>query len=843
MKKVFLGVLLSFYSQVVLFAEDIYEPNDSLSLAKEIAKGTYSLGGYNEDWFKLNLTTGSLNLVMTPSSNIDLNMVLYNSNNQVVAANWTSSAETINYDVLASGIYYIKVEPTSAQGTNYSLSVDYDGIADDTYEPNNSLSQAITVEKGTYSLTALDDDWFKIDLSTGTLDLIMTPSNGIDINMALYDSDGSVVAANWVNSQETINYDVVTSGTYYIKIEPASVGVGAGYSLNIDYSSIVVWQTQLEFGPIRDVSVALFDIDKDGKDEIFVGTSKTLDSDLTEIRPAGLICLEDDGTVKWTKTFPAMSTADTQTGKVYNTTSVSSAPFFSDLDGDGKIDILVGVGADTFGEAGADVVGQPGDKGGLYALNSDGSIKWFHESLDTIGGTDNIGDGRPDGVYGSAVVYDLDKDGVKEVIYNGWDQYMWILNAVDGTKKLNVHLLDTIWSTPRVADINEDGNADILVTADITENSDALTTTGGIFHVLSADGKQNISGFDNLIGNPLYDTLLGKTEEQALWSSPVTADIDGDGHLEIAYGTGNFFHDARGTFIKVWNHDGTLKFKLDTIGRTFSTPIIADIDLDGDLEILATTLEGYLYCWDHTGAVVFATQTKSYKSTSVEPIFSSPIAVDTNGNGKLEIIYAQGAQVVMVDYLGTQISDNTKREMVFEQYKGSVAIKDIDNDGVLDLISGGSTEAKDQAVVYRWNVNNGVSATPVNNTGRYQLFQSNTEVQNFVKRFYQKVLNREADTGGLLYWTDELITAVRAGSDVAKGFIFSQEFTNRGISDDDFLTILYEAFFNRAPDEGGLAMWKAQMQGGETRSNVLDGFLYSQEFGNLCKSYGILPVK
>jgi len=714
--------------------------------------------------------------------------------------------------------------------------------ADDAYEPNDLLSTAKTITKGTYSLSGLDADWFKLELSTGTLSLVMTPSGGIDLNMVLYNSNSQVVAANWSSSTESINYDVVTSGTYYVKVEPTSI-YGTDYTLSVDYSSLIVWQKQLEFGPIRDVSVALFDIDKDGKDEIFVGTSKTLDANLNETRPAGLICLEDDGTIKWTRTFPAMTSADTQTGKVYNTTSVSSAPYFSDLDGDGVIDILVGVGADTFGEAGANVVGQPGDKGGVYALNDDGSIKWFHESLDTIGGTENIGDGRPDGVYGTPIVYDLDKDGTKEVIYTSWDQYMWILNAKDGTKKLNVHLLDTIWSTPNIADIDEDGNAEILVTADITQNSDAGTTTGGIFHVLSSDGTQNINGFNDFIGNSTYTTLKGKAEEQALWSSPVTADLDGDGHLEIIYGTGNYFHDERGTYIRVWNYDGTLKFKLDTIGRTFSTPLVADIDNDGDLEILATTLEGYLYCWDHLGNLVFATQTLSYKALSSEPIFSSPIAVDTNGNGKLEIIYAQGAQVVMVNYLGTQISDNNKREMIFEQFKGSVAIKDIDNDNVLDVISGGTTTAKDQAVVYRWNANNGVAATPANSSGRYQLNQSSTGVQNFVKRFYQTVLGRTADAGGLLYWTDELITAVGAGSDVAKGFIFSQEFINQAVNDDQYLTILYEAFFNRAPDDGGFSMWKTKMQNGESRSSVLDGFLYSLEFANLCRSYGILPVK
>ncbi len=715
--------------------------------------------------------------------------------------------------------------------------------ADDIYEPNDTLSTAQTIKGGSYSLNAEDEDWFRLELASGDITITMTPSSYVDLNMVLYNSSNQIVAANFSSLTETITYEVVTSGDYYLKIYPTGSNT-TNYTLDIEIDSLCIWRKELDFGPIRDVSVALFDIDKDGKDEIFVGTSKALDSELNEIRPAALICLEDDGTVKWTKSFEAVSFPDPQTGKTYNTTSVSTTPYFADIDNDGEIDILIGVGADIFGEAGADVVGQPGDKGGVYALNSDGSIKWFHQSLDTIGGSTNTGDSRPDGVFGTPVVFDIDKDGTKEVIYNSWDQYVWILNGEDGSVQSNVHLLDTIWSTPKVADINKDGNFEILVTADITENSDAGTQTGGIFHVLSSDLSQNVVGFDQFIGNSAYRTLKGKYEDQALWSSPITADIDGDGYVEILYGTGNYFHDDRGQYIRVWEHDGTNKFQLATVGRTFSTPLVADIDNDGDMEILATTLEGYLFCWDHTGTQVFATQTLSYKATTGNPIFSSPVAVDLDNDGYLEILYAQGAQVVIVNYYGQQISDKDKREMVFEQYKGSVAVKDIDNDGVLNIISGGTTTDKDQAVVYNWKQSyDSHLENDEYNIGRYQLIQSTSNIQSFVKRFYQKVLSRDAEAGGLIYWTDELVTGVRAGSDVARGFIFSQEFINRDVSDDEYLTILYQAFFNREPDNGGFTGWKTQLENGATKSEILDGFLYSQEFSNLCSNYGIIPVK
>ena len=607
------------------------------------------------------------------------------------------------------------------------------------------------------------------------------------------------------------------------------VGVTAlGYSATL---TSPVWQKTLNFGPISDVSVALYDIDNDGKDEIFVGTSKALDGSLNEVRPAGLICLEDDGTVKWTRTFPAIAGTDVQTGRTYNTTSVSTAPFFANLDDDPQMEILVGVGAGYSNVNVGNIVGQPGDKGGVYALDNDGSILWFHESMDVIGGSGNVGDNRPDGVYGSPIVYDIDNDGAREVIYNSWDQRTWILNAQTGAVKNKIFFYDTIWSTPAIADIDNNGKEEILVTADITANATVGTQTGGIFHVTTHNGVQNIAGFDAPVANPTYQELRGKYEEQALWSSPITADIDNDGYLEIVYGTGNYVA-GKGEYIRVWNHDGTLKFKLPTIGKTFATPLIADIDNDGSLDIVAATLEGYIYAWDKNGNEIF------YSHIDNNAIFDAPIAVDVDGDGKMEIAYASGAQITIVDIHGNQV--NAPLEMVEQFFKGSPAIKDIDNDGKLDLISGGTTPSKDQAVVYRWNFNT-TSSNP--RVGRYQYIGDKTNVRNFVSRFYQVVLGRNADPSGLNDWTEKLVTAAYGGADIARGFINSAEFNKDSKDDTTYVTVLYNAFFNRPPDTPGMNDWLNKLASGTSKETVLDGFLKSNEFANLARAYNIKPIK
>ncbi len=115
-------------------------------------------------------------------------------------------------------------------------------------------------------------------------------------------------------------------------------------------------------------------------------------------------------------------------------------------------------------------------------------------------------------------------------------------------------------------------------------------------------------------------------------------------------------------------------------------------------------------------------------------------------------------------------------------------------------------------------------------------------VEDFVNRFYSVVLGRTADTSGLEYWTDKLISGESTGSDIAIGFVFSEEFDEASKDDVTYLNVLYKAFFNRDADAGGLSEWLKELSNGVSREKVLNGFLYSEEFANLCEAYGIKPV-
>ncbi len=118
--------------------------------------------------------------------------------------------------------------------------------------------------------------------------------------------------------------------------------------------------------------------------------------------------------------------------------------------------------------------------------------------------------------------------------------------------------------------------------------------------------------------------------------------------------------------------------------------------------------------------------------------------------------------------------------------------------------------------------------------------EKKSQILSFVERLYSCVLNREPEAEGAAYWSDELYGFRRTGAEVAQGFIFSEEFENRKTSNEQFVTILYNTFFNRAPDEAGMNYWLEQLSSGAMdRTAVANGFIYSQEWADTCASYGI----
>ncbi|MBP5292155.1 MAG: DUF4214 domain-containing protein, partial [Lachnospiraceae bacterium] len=114
------------------------------------------------------------------------------------------------------------------------------------------------------------------------------------------------------------------------------------------------------------------------------------------------------------------------------------------------------------------------------------------------------------------------------------------------------------------------------------------------------------------------------------------------------------------------------------------------------------------------------------------------------------------------------------------------------------------------------------------------------KVAGFVARLYTVCLNRPYDQAGLNAWVTVLVTKEATGSKVARGFFHSKEFANRNLSDEEFVRVAYRTLLDREPEAGGFENWTRALAGGLSRDDVIDGFLDSKEFGNLCDSYDIV---
>ncbi|MBO4635644.1 MAG: DUF4214 domain-containing protein, partial [Clostridiales bacterium] len=112
-------------------------------------------------------------------------------------------------------------------------------------------------------------------------------------------------------------------------------------------------------------------------------------------------------------------------------------------------------------------------------------------------------------------------------------------------------------------------------------------------------------------------------------------------------------------------------------------------------------------------------------------------------------------------------------------------------------------------------------------------------VESFVERLYTVALGRASDPAGQQAWVDAIRERGETGADVARGFLYSDEFLNKDCSNEEFVQTLYQTFFGRAADEDGLAAWVGVLEGGVTRQNVIEGFINSTEWANLCLTYGI----
>lgn len=108
-----------------------------------------------------------------------------------------------------------------------------------------------------------------------------------------------------------------------------------------------------------------------------------------------------------------------------------------------------------------------------------------------------------------------------------------------------------------------------------------------------------------------------------------------------------------------------------------------------------------------------------------------------------------------------------------------------------------------------------------------------------ITRYYQSILERTPDEGGVTFWNGEVGRMLGLGAELseaylamARYFFTSPEFIERNLDDEGFVRVLYATFVGRTADQGGLDYWKGQIAAGLPRDMVMYAFTFSPEFKN-----------
>jgi hypothetical protein len=365
----------------------------------------------------------------------------------------------------------------------------------------------------------------------------------------------------------------------------------------------------------------------------------------------------------------------------YSDYAFESSPAIADIDGNGKLDVIIGNDYGIFAVNGSGSTlhtyyssADPGfsDSPVVADLNGTGKLDvlcliWgnlccFNGSLDYtqlwetgngfLQGTPAVGDLSGNGKLGIVIG---DSEG-NVTCFNSSGSQVWTYSPGGGT----------VSSSPTLADINGDGKLEVLVHMENSSGYDTLvclnSTPDASGHVKplwsfgmgktssTTESSPAVADLDNdghleiVVGSSDNNTYCVSSTGKLVWSfptggnirsSPTIADIDGDGKLETLIGSNDFY-------LYCLNSTGNLKWRYKTGGAISSSPAIADIDGDRMLEVLVGSQDGYLYCLNRTGGLKWQYRTGG-------EIVSSPAVADIDGDGTQEVVFGTYAGMVSVN--------------------------------------------------------------------------------------------------------------------------------------------------------------------------------------------------
>ncbi len=364
----------------------------------------------------------------------------------------------------------------------------------------------------------------------------------------------------------------------------------------------------------------------------------------------------------------------------WSTNFPGSGVCLADLEGDGFLEIIAGSSngsVHVWNYQGTELPGWP--KTGLGKIRAKvavGDIDAAYPGLEIVAvaetstmyvwhndGTPAPGWPQATGSVGhlrAPVIFDVDSDGDLEIILGKGE--VCVYNH-DGTIYPGWPQSIGSVATPSVADVDNDGVVEICA---VSYNS---------IYLWDKDGNPEP-------GWPLL-SVAGATS----YAQPVLADLDDDGDLEILHAHYDQWSVPSQNHIAIYHHDGTVfnNWPQNYPGpHTYITPVVGDIDNDGDLEIFGGGHTFDLQARHHTGGIV-----SGWPVSALSALECSPIVFDVDGDGYREVLFAEnwpGANGFLYAFNGDGSTvEDWPVSISAPSYVNSAAAGDVDGDGDIEI--------------------------------------------------------------------------------------------------------------------------------------------------------------
>lgn len=309
---------------------------------------------------------------------------------------------------------------------------------------------------------------------------------------------------------------------------------------------------------------------------------------------------------------------------------------------------------------------------------------------------------------------DVDGDGDQDLLWGDFfEQGLLLIENTDRCPNFSLRstpvqfpaanpVLTTGYNAPTVGDIDGDGDADVVMGVIGGAFNPARSSIDNLYLI-----EQVAPGEFHMATSRLIPMIDVGSE-----SMPVLGDLDGDGDLDLLVGNKVTTDDNTTATITRYENTGTTSSPVFTdrgdlgIRGTFNyAPAITDLDGDGAPDLVVGTWNDHVQWWKNRGTAQAPvwTMVDSALVVITRGSNSAPTLADIDGDGDLDLVIGEASgQLNLYRNVGTRTEP--KFELVTDELPGmdvgrrsTPTFHDFDGDGKPDLLIG-----SEDGALHRW---------------------------------------------------------------------------------------------------------------------------------------------